>query len=183
MNFESTELEGLLRIRTARSLDTRGYYERVFCARTFRAHGLCASFVQHGLAHNLKRGTLRGLHLQMPPHAEIKLVHCVRGEVFDVIVDLRRESQTFGRWLGFSLSVMSGEMLYVDKGLAHGYITLTDDAMLHYCMSPEYHPGASSGIRWDDPELAIAWPIPPEVISERDRCLPTLAQLINGPWE
>jgi dTDP-4-dehydrorhamnose 3,5-epimerase len=172
-----TEFGGLLRIRTARSSDPRGFYERAFCERTFRAHGLRGSFAQHGLAHNRKRGTLRGLHFQKSPHAEIKLVHCVEGAVFDVIVDLRTESPTYGRWLGFNLSAASGEMLYVGKGLAHGYITLTETATLHYCIWPEYEPAASSGVRWDDPALAIAWPIPPRVISDGDRCLPALEQL------
>jgi dTDP-4-dehydrorhamnose 3,5-epimerase len=175
--FEPTEFGGLLRIRTARSSDARGFYERAFCERTFRAHGLRGSFAQHGLAYNLKRGTLRGLHFQKSPHAETKLVHCVEGAVFDVIVDLRSDSQTYGRWLGFNLSAASGEILYVGEGLAHGYITLTETATLHYCISPEYEPAASSGVRWDDPALAIAWPIPPTVISDRDRRLPVLEQL------
>jgi dTDP-4-dehydrorhamnose 3,5-epimerase len=176
LNFERTTLDGVVRIVPDRNSDARGYFERIYCERTFSSRGLCSRFVQQAISHNLKRGTLRGLHFQSSPYAEIKLVRCVRGKVFDVIVDVRLGSSMFGRWIGVDLSAEGGEMLYIAEGLAHGYITLTDDVTLHYCLSTEFAPDASRGIRWDDPDLKITWPIAPAVISDRDRLLPTFAQ-------
>jgi dTDP-4-dehydrorhamnose 3,5-epimerase len=172
-----TTLPDVYRIVPDRHADARGYFGRVYCERTLDGWGLHAHYVQHSVSFNTERGTLRGLHLQRSPHAEVKLVQCLHGGVFDVVVDVRPGSAHFGRWTGVELTAANGEILYVPEGFAHGFVTLTDAATLHYCISVEYEPTAATGLRWDDPDVGIAWPIVPRIISERDRSLMSLKQL------
>jgi dTDP-4-dehydrorhamnose 3,5-epimerase len=177
MMFHPTALPGVLMIEPERQCDDRGHFSRTFCRTEFAAHGLFAEFVQTSASVNTKRGTLRGLHYQAPPAAETKLVRVVRGAAFDVAVDLRRNSVTYGRWVAERLSAENGRMLYIPPGCAHGFQTLADDTELLYQIAPDYQPGLSRGVRWNDPTLRIAWPIADPILSERDRCLPILAAL------
>ena len=176
MKLAETPLAGVHRIVPDRHADARGFFARVYCERTLQGWGLHSHYVQHSISFNEAKGTLRGLHLQRAPHAEIKLVQCVRGAIFDVIVDVRQDSPNFGRWIGIEPSAAAGEILYVPEGFAHGFVTLTDEATLHYCISVEYKPSAASGLRWNDPDIGIAWPVEPRIISDRDRALMSLAE-------
>jgi dTDP-4-dehydrorhamnose 3,5-epimerase len=177
VKLAETALAGVYRIVPDRHADARGFFGRVYCERALREWGLHSHYVQHSVSFNKERGTLRGLHFQRPPHAEIKLIQCLHGRIFDVVVDVRRESPDFGRWTGLELSAESGEILYVPERFAHGFVTLTDEATLHYCISVEYEPTAATGLRWDDPDVGIAWPLLPRIISERDLSLMNLKQL------
>jgi len=155
--------------------DERGYFARVWCTREFEAQGLNTGLVQCNIAYNNKKGILRGMHYQVQPHAEVKLVRCTRGSVFDAIVDLREDSQTYLKWTGVELTEDNHRMLYVPEGFAHGYITLQDNSELFYQVSEFYTPGAEGGLRWDDPRVGIQWPDMGELlISEKDRIWPLL---------
>lgn len=155
--------------------DERGSFERNFCAADFGEHGLEYSFVQVSTSYTHRRGTIRGLHYQRAPHEEVKVVRCVQGEVFDVIVDLRPGSPTYKHWQGFHLSAANRRQIYVPKGFAHGLQTLTDDVAVNYMISAFYAPEAASGVRYDDPAFAISWPLPVALASERDQSWPYLA--------
>lgn len=172
MKFTETELPGAYLIELERREDQRGYFARTWCEREFAAHGLETRFVQVNLAHNPRRGTLRGLHFQLEPYAEVKVVRCTRGALYDVIVDLRPESPTCGRWIGVELSAANGRALYVPRGFAHGYQTLEDDTDLMYQTSEFYVAEAARGVRYNDPAFGIAWPLPVRVISEADASWP-----------
>ena len=152
--------------------DERGAFARSYCAGELRERGLCTAFEQQSISRTSRARTLRGLHFQAPPHAEAKLIRCTRGAVYDVLVDLRPGSPTLGRWWGMELTARDALTLYVPTGLAHGFVTLVDDCELHYQMSAAYEPSAAGGVRWDDPAFGIAWPVQPQLISERDRCFP-----------
>lgn len=145
---------------------------RTFDAAEFAAHGLATSWAAAAESFNALAGTLRGLHVQREPHGEAKLIRCARGAIFDVLLDVRRGSPSFGRWEAFELSEDGGAALYAPAGIAHGYQTLTDGAVVHYLLSAPYVPSAAAGVRYDSPQLAIPWPQAPSVISERDRALP-----------
>jgi dTDP-4-dehydrorhamnose 3,5-epimerase len=174
--FTELPLAGAFLIEPERHADERGFFARVWCAREFGDRGLATVFVQSSISFNKRRGTLRGLHLQSPPHAETKLVRCTRGAAFDVLVDLRPESATYKRWHVCELTAENRGTVYIPEGIAHGFQTLSDDTELAYCISTYYEPAAARGVRWDDPTLAIAWPmVPPTVVSEKDRQLPFLA--------
>jgi dTDP-4-dehydrorhamnose 3,5-epimerase len=150
----------------------------VFCSEAFLERGLCALYPQWSVSFNTARGTLRGLHYQAAPHEEVKLVSCTRGAVFDMAVDVRPGSPSRGRWVGVVLSADNGATLYIPSGFAHGFQTLTDGAQLLYHISEPHHPEAAQGVRWDDPDLAIAWPkTEHRVISGRDQALPRLCEL------
>ena len=177
MKLAETPLADVYRIVPDRHADARGFFGRVYCQRTLDEWGLHSHYAQHSVSFNKDKGTLRGMHLQRSPHAEIKLVQCLHGGIFDVVVDVRPESPNFGRWTGVELSAETGEILYVPEGFAHGFVTLTDAATLHYCISVEFEPTAATGLRWDDPDVGIAWPLAPRIISERDRSLMSLKQL------
>jgi dTDP-4-dehydrorhamnose 3,5-epimerase len=155
--------------------DERGYFARTFCMREFAKRGLETTFVQHSRSYSAKKGTLRGMHFQTPPHTEVKVVSCVSGAIYDVIVDLRPNSPTYSTWQGFELSAENGRQLYVPAGFAHGFQTLTDGALLNYLISAFYEPTASTGVSYDDPRIGIRWPLPVTVISERDRSWGRLA--------
>jgi dTDP-4-dehydrorhamnose 3,5-epimerase len=175
MMFQQTAVPGVFMIEPERHCDARGHFSRTFCRAEFAARGLCADFVQTSASVNTQRGTLRGLHYQAAPGAETKLVRVVRGTAYDVAVDLRLDSPTYGRWVAAELSAENGRMLYIPPGCAHGFQTLADDTELLYQIAPDYEPGLSRGVRWNDPMLGIAWPIANPILSERDRTLPVLA--------
>lgn len=153
-------------------LDDRGSFGRTWCAEVARAHGLCPYFEQSSVSFNRARGTLRGLHFQRHPHSEVKLVRCTAGAIFDVVLDLRPESLTFRRWTAFRLDCENRRALYIPRGCAHGFLTLTDGAEVLYQISPAYKPGFESGVRWDDPAFGIEWPEAPRIMSERDKSWP-----------
>jgi dTDP-4-dehydrorhamnose 3,5-epimerase len=136
--------------------------------RELAEHGIDPQVVQRSVSYNKRRGTLRGMHYQTAPHEENKLVSCLRGSVFDVVLDLRPASATYRRWAGVTLTAEGFETLFIPKGCAHGFLTLTDDAVVHYEISSFYEPGSARGVRYDDPAFAIAWPMAPVVINTRD---------------
>ena len=177
MNIAQLSLSGAFLITSAPIHDERGYFARSFCKTTFKRHGLETEFPQHSISFNLRKGTLRGLHYQASPHEEIKLIRCTRGAIFDVMVDLRDESPTYGQWLGFELSADNHMSLYIPARFAHGFISLKDATEVHYQISTEYEPGHGRTIRWNDPELAITWPMQPLVISQNDEKATTLHNL------
>ncbi|MDX6503653.1 MAG: dTDP-4-dehydrorhamnose 3,5-epimerase [Gaiellaceae bacterium] len=175
MIFTELRLPGAFTIDIEQMRDERGFFARTWSPDEFEAHGLSTVVAQASIAYNTRRDTLRGLHYQEPPYAETKLVRCSRGAVYDVIVDIRPGSATFGEWVGVELSAENRRTLYVPEGFAHGYQTLTDDTEVWYQMSAAYAPGAARGIRFDDPRLAIEWPAATErIVSGRDRCWPAL---------
>ena len=177
MRFAETPLRGCFLIELAPMGDARGSFVRTFCASEFGAQGLATDFVQTSVSSNRRKGTLRGLHFQSVPAMEEKLVRCDRGAVFDVAVDLRPDSATFSRWYGAELSEDNDRELFIPRGFAHGFQTLTDEARVTYQIAPEFRPELSAGIRWDDPTVGVAWPLAPAEQSERDLALPTLADL------
>jgi dTDP-4-dehydrorhamnose 3,5-epimerase len=168
MRFEPTPLPGAFVIVPQPSHDARGFFARTFCEETFRAHGLDGRVVQCNLSFNQHRGTLRGLHFQAAPHGEAKLVTCIQGVVWDVIVDLRANSPTLGRTFAAELRSSEHTMMYVPEGFAHGFQTLEDASAVFYQMSSAYQPTSARGIHWNDPRLAIAWPIATPIVSPRD---------------
>ncbi len=168
MIFHLTELEGAWIIEFEPRGDARGMFARTFCRDEFETHGLVGDYVQQNMSTSTKKGTVRGLHLQRPPHTEAKLVRCVRGAVMDVIVDLRQDSPTYLRHQQFELTESNRLQLYVPPGFAHGFQTLVDDTELSYLMSARYAPASEAGIRWNDPALGIGWPLPVADISEKD---------------
>jgi dTDP-4-dehydrorhamnose 3,5-epimerase len=173
MILTETRLAGAFTIDVERHTDERGFFARVWCADELAEHGLSTVVAQASIAHNPRRGTLRGLHWQGAPHAETKLVRCTRGAVYDVIVDIRPGSETYGEWIAVELTAENRRTLYVPEGFAHGYQTLADDTEVWYQMSARYAPDAARGLRFDDPRLAIAWPAAEErILSERDRGWP-----------
>ena len=168
MLFTETTLAGAVVIDPERQEDQRGFFARSWCQEEFAAHGLPAKIAQCGISYNARKGTLRGMHYQHAPHAEGKLVRCTAGAVYDVIVDLRRQSPTFRQWIALELTAENRRMLYVPEGFAHGFETLTEHAEVFYQISEFYHPESAAGVRWDDPAFGIRWPCPPAVISPRD---------------
>jgi dTDP-4-dehydrorhamnose 3,5-epimerase len=153
--------------------DERGWFMRVYDADVFAQAGLCTDYPQHGEAHNRTRGTVRGLHFQSEPHAEVRLIRCTHGAVYDVLVDLR-PGANFGAWRAFELRAGVPRALYAPAGVAHGYQTLEDETRLHYQISARYAPAAAAGVAFDSAALAIPWPLPVSVISARDRALAPL---------
>jgi dTDP-4-dehydrorhamnose 3,5-epimerase len=177
MIVRNTLIAGVRLVEIEPGEDERGFFARTFSADTFAEHGLAVAFPECSISFNHRRGTLRGLHLQEKPHSEAKLVRCTSGALFDVAVDLRQDSSTFGRWIAVNLSAKNRRALYIPEGCAHGFLTLDDHTEVYYQISRRYVPEAFRGLRWDDPDLAIAWPGPIEVISSRDAALPRLSEL------
>lgn len=175
MIFVPAPLAGAFVIELKRLEDDRGFFARSFCREEFEKHGLNPSVDQCNVSFNPRRGTLRGMHFQADPHAEDKLVRCTQGVIWDVIVDLRTGSPSYAKWFGVELSASSRRALYIPKGFAHGFQTLSDDAEVLYMMAESYHPGFARGVRWNDPAFAIEWPIADPIISDRDRALPLLS--------
>jgi dTDP-4-dehydrorhamnose 3,5-epimerase len=164
-----TPLAGAFVLDVERLEDERGFFARTFCGDELRAHGLESNVAQCSVSFNRARGTLRGLHYQDAPHEEVKIVRCTRGAIWDVVVDLRRHSDTYRRWTAIDLTADNRRALYIPRGMAHGFITLSDDSEVFYMMGNRYVEGAARGIRWDDPAFAIHWPLAPTVMSDRDR--------------
>ena len=169
MIFTETELKGAFIIELKKLEDNRGFFARSWCQNEFEAHGLNTRIVQANVSYNKKKGTLRGMHYQKAPHEETKLVRCVRGAIYDVIIDLRPTSPTRGPWIGVELTEGNYKMLYVPENFAHGFETLEDESEVIYQVSQFYTPGAENGIRWDDLAFNIAWPLEVQVISEKDK--------------
>ena len=174
MNFIATKLPGAFVLEPERFEDERGFLARAWSAQAFAEQGLEAPFVECNISYNRRKGTLRGMHFQRPPHAQNKLVRCTRGAVYDVIIDLRTDSPTFKQWLGVELTAENRRSLYVPAGCAHGFQTLEDDSELYYQMSAAYAPEVSDGVRWDDPAFRVEWPDSEQerVIIARDRQYP-----------
>ncbi|PWB73283.1 dTDP-4-dehydrorhamnose 3,5-epimerase [candidate division GN15 bacterium] len=169
MKFTATSVEGVWIIEPERRSDDRGYFARTYCSEEFAAHGLNPAVVQCNISFNVRRGTLRGLHSQLPPWEEAKLVRCSRGAVFDVALDLRPDSSTYLRHATATLTCDNGCMLYIPEGVYHGFLSLDDNSEVHYQMSQYYHPESGVGVRYNDPAFDIRWPEAVRVISERDR--------------
>jgi dTDP-4-dehydrorhamnose 3,5-epimerase len=163
---------GTVQIDLEQHRDDRGFFARTFCEREFLAHGLPGQFPQCNLSHNARAGTLRGMHYNEPPHEEAKLVRCVRGAIYDVVIDLRPDSPTHLQWVGVELSADNGRALFVPKGFAHGFLTLSEATDVFYHMDSFFQANAASGFRYDDPLFDIPWPSEPAVISERDATYP-----------
>lgn len=172
MIFEETPLAGVVVLKPERFEDERGFFARTYCRQEFEEHGLDPAVEQCNVSYNHRRGTLRGLHFQAPPHEEDKLVRVTRGAIYDVAVDLRPSSSTFKEVFGVELTAENGWALYVPKGCAHGFQVLEDETEVFYQMSRRYAPGAGRGYRWDDPAFGVPWPLEPTVMSEKDRELP-----------
>ena len=167
--FIRTPIEGAFILELNRLEDERGFFARSFCQNEFAQHGLSAHVAQCNVSFNFKRGTLRGLHYQAPPHEEAKLVRCTQGVIWDVALDLRPASSSFKCWHGVELSAVNRLAFYIPGGCAHGFQTLSDGAEVLYLMSEFYHPESSRGVRWDDPAFGIRWPMLDPSMSERDR--------------
>ena len=177
LTFEPLAIEGVWRITPTPFVDDRGEFSRIFCADDFSSYGLNTNWRQVSSSLNYKKGTLRGPHFQFDPYSEIKLVTCSRGAVFDVVVDLRLESKTFGSYVSLELSEINSSFVYVPKGCAHGFMSLEDATLINYFISEDYNLGSSSGIFWGDEDVKIAWPIDPVMVSDKDEKLPSLNEL------
>jgi dTDP-4-dehydrorhamnose 3,5-epimerase len=180
MIFQPLPLKGAYTIELDRRGDDRGFFARLFCEREFLEAGLESHYVQINNSLSAKKGTLRGLHYQLAPSAEVKVIRCIQGELFDVILDLRPDSLTFGRSIGVHLTANNREMIYVPRGYAHGLITLTENTEALYLVSSFYAPDCERGIRWNDPRFAIKWPVEPAEISSKDLAWPDFDPQFHG---
>ncbi len=172
MEFLTTKLPGVFEIRIEAKPDERGFFARTWCQEEFEAQGLAGKLVQCSLSFNKKKGTLRGMHYQIAPHVETKLVRCTQGAIYDVVLDLRPESPAFKDWVAVELTAEKRNMVYVPQGCAHGFLTLEDRSEVTYQMSEFQNADAARGVRWNDPAFQIKWSAKVEVISERDRNYP-----------
>jgi len=177
MIFHETKLSGVLEIHLEPQPDHRGFFARTWCRKEFEQYGLNARLVQCNLSFNARKGTLRGMHYQAPPNAESKTVRCIRGSIYDVVLDLRPQSPTFKEWVPIVLTAEKRNMVYIPEGCAHGFLTLEDQTEVFYQMSEFYHPESARGVRWDDPAFRIVWPDEIKVISERDRRYPNFERV------
>ncbi len=168
MIFTETKLAGAYIIDLNKMEDERGFFARTFCTQELEEHSLISDIKQANMSWNEKRGTLRGMHYQVNPYQETKLIRCTRGALYDVIIDLRSDSPTYRQWIGVELTADNRRALFVPKDFAHGFITLEDNTDAFYMVSQSYVPGAEEGIRWNDPQFEIVWPIEPDCISEKD---------------
>ncbi len=175
MQFRPTRLQDACLIDLEPARDRRGFFARTFCVREFEAHGLETKFPEHSVSLSSLKGTLRGMHYQVEPHSEVKLVRCLTGTIWDVIIDIRPNSPTYRRWQGFELSGANGQQLYVPKGFAHGFQVLNDNVEVNYLISEPYLPEAGRGIRYNDPAFDIVWPLPITEISPKDLSWPDFA--------
>ena len=176
MIFTETELKGVFLVDLDRKEDERGFFARVWCRDEFERHGLSVQLAQCNISFNCHAGTLRGLHYQVPPHAETKLVRCTQGAIFDVVVDIRRGSPTFRQWVGVELTAGNRRSLYIPEGFAHGFVTLEAETEVFYQMSTSYHAASGRGLRYDDPLLNIEWPVTIRRVNERDQNYPLLQE-------
>lgn len=168
MIFKETDLKGVYIIEVEAIKDERGFFARSFCRKEFEQYSLYPNIVQCNISYNKKKGTLRGMHYQVKPHEEAKIVSCVRGSIYDVIIDLRPDSSTYYQWFTVELSTENYKMLYIPEGFAHGFQTLEDNTVVFYQMSEFYHPECSMGVRWDDPAFNIEWPDDERIIAFKD---------------
>jgi dTDP-4-dehydrorhamnose 3,5-epimerase len=168
MKFMATRLKGAFIIEPERLNDNRGFFARTWCKHEFMSHGLNPNLVQCNISFNTKKGTLRGMHHQVAPHEEAKIVRCTAGAIYDVIIDLRSTSPTFKKWLFVELSAVNRKMIYIPEGFSHGFMTLQDNTEVLYQMSDFFAPECARGIRWNDPSFNIKWPLDVAVISEKD---------------
>ena len=175
MQIETLKLEGTYRINLERIVDARGYFMRFYNREIFAAHNLQTVWEQESASFNKKSNTLRGLHFQLPPHDETKIVRVVNGAVWDVFVDLRKHSQTFGKWDAIELSADNNTAVYIPKGFAHGFKTLEENTLVEYKLDAGYNAESTSGLRWNAPDLAVEWNIENPIMSERDSSLPLWA--------
>jgi dTDP-4-dehydrorhamnose 3,5-epimerase len=172
MIFTETKLKGAYLIHPEKMEDERGFFARTFCREEFGRYGLNLRIAQCSISYNEQRGTLRGMHYQISPCQETKVVWCLRGSLYDVILDLRPDSPTYGQWASFQLLEDDLRMIYIPEGIAHGFQTLEDQTAVHYQISEFYHPECSRGVRWDDVAFHINWPMVPTTMSEKDRNFP-----------
>jgi len=179
MRFVRTPLEGAYIVELDLIEDERGFFARSYCADEFRQHGLDSNIAQCNVSFNRKAGTLRGMHFQIEPHAESRLVRCTMGSIFDVIVDIRETSPTRYQWFGNELTSENRLGLFVPAGFAHGFQTLTDNCEVTYQMSASYHQASTRGLRWDDPKFGIRWPLAEPIMSERDRGFVLLSEALE----
>jgi dTDP-4-dehydrorhamnose 3,5-epimerase len=179
LQFSEARIPGVWRISLEKRLDDRGFFARTFCEREFADDGLAVHYPQSNVSYNRTKGTLRGMHFQRPPAPEVKVVRCVRGAVYDVVLDLRPESPMYLQWESFELSGENRDALYIPEGCAHGFQTLTDDVEMHYQMGAFYAPEYNDGFRWNDPAFRIQWPEASPTISGKDRGYPDFRV---SPW-
>lgn len=168
MIFNETKLKGAFIIEPERLEDERGFFARTFCQKEFQERGLNIKVAQCNISFNKQKGTLRGMHYQVAPYEEAKLVHCTKGAIYDVMIDLRPDSITFKKWFAVNLTEQNRKILYIPEGLAHGFQTIEDSSEVFYQMSEFYNSESARGCRWNDPEFDIVWPINPPILSERD---------------
>ncbi len=169
MIFTKTKLPDIVLIDIDRKQDERGFFGRTFCRQELVSQGIDFNIAQSNLSYNKTKGTLRGMHMQLAPFKEAKLVQCIRGSIYDVVIDMRKESATYCQWLGTELSEKNKTILYIPEGFAHGFITLENDTEVSYQMSEFYKPGYEKGLLWNDPFFNISWPIAPVVMSDKDK--------------
>lgn len=172
MIFKETPLKGAFEITPEKKEDERGFFFRTWCAKEMSEYGLNTKIKQINSSYSLKKGTLRGLTYQKNPFPETKLIRCIKGQIFDVIIDLRENSPTKNQWFGTILSEENHKMLYIPENFAHGFLTLEDNTEINYFVTEFYHPEVETGIRWDDPQFNIQWPIAPVIISDKDKNKP-----------
>jgi dTDP-4-dehydrorhamnose 3,5-epimerase len=172
MTFHETKIPGVFEIHIEPTRDDRGFFARTWCQKEFEDHGLDSQQVQSSVSLSSRKGTLRGMHYQVTPFRETKIVRCTQGAIYDVVLDLRPDSATFKAWIAVTLTAENRNMVYVPKGCAHGFLTLKDDTEVFYQISEFYNAESARGVRWNDPAFGIVWPEKVEVISERDRSYP-----------
>jgi len=169
MIFKETKLKGAYIIELEPLEDERGFFARSFCQKEFEEHGLNPRIAQCNISYNKKRGTLRGMHYQVAPYEEAKLVSCIRGAIYDVIIDLRADSTSYCKWFAVELSAENYKLLYIPEGFAHGFQTLEDNTVVFYQMSEFYYPECARGVRWDDPAFGIEWPLQNPILADKDK--------------
>lgn len=172
MKFIETGLQGAVIVEIEKLQDQRGFFARTWCKREFEKYGLDATLVQANVSYNLRKGTLRGMHYQVEPYGETKLVRCTQGAICDVIIDLRPESPTYRKWVGVELTAENYRMLFVPQMFAHGFQTLVDDSVVTYQVGQFYTSGSERGIRYNDPAFGLRWPVEVSVISDKDKSWP-----------
>lgn len=172
MIFTETKLKGVQILKPEKLADERGFFARSFDSEIFKEKGLNPNVRQCNMSYNKKKGTLRGMHFQLPPYQEAKYLRCIRGKIYDVVVDLRQKSETYKQWISVELSAENYKMIYVPEGCVNGFQALTDEVELSYQVSQEYKPEYERGLRWNDPAFNIEWPLEPTVMSEKDKSWP-----------
>ena len=172
MKFEPTKFEGLYVITPELATDNRGYFSRFYCKESFDQMGIISLFSQSSISYNRQKGTLRGLHFQSEPYEEEKIVKCIRGSIYDVVIDLRKSSGTYKQWFSMELTADNRKSLFIPKGFAHGFQTLEDDSEVLYQISGKYMPDHGMGIRWDDEAFKIEWPLEIRCVSDKDLSFP-----------